>query len=366
MRLCYISLQSFDQGTAGYTHVHEIVSGLQELGVDVQLHTPKYRRPTRSVLIRAWVMLGMQARFLTRWFLGSKPDVLYIRHHYAALPITLLARVLSIPIVVEVNGPVEDFIVSWSIPRWLAPIVKQCAYWQCRLGSWVIGVTPGIVRSLSSEYGVPAGRVTLVPNGVNTDLFKPIAAPDLGSWPQLQGKKFVTFVGALSPWQGLETMLAAVESPHWPESVALVIAGAGVLRREVEQFGSSRLIYLGTIPYEMVPCLVNASIGGLCLKSTLHEESGLSPLKLYEYAACGRPVIVNDLPGLNNFVLDSGCGLIIPCNDPIALCQAVQKLLGDPQLAEMMGSAGAAYVREGYSWHERARMTFEILQNVGK
>lgn len=368
MRLDYLTLSAFTQGTAGYTHVHEVVGGLQELGASVELFVPRYRRLTRSVLTRARVMLGLQAKLAIRWlFFKSKPDVLYIRHHYVAVPITLMARLLRIPVVVEVNGPVEDFIVSWSIPALLAPIVRLSAYWQCRLGTWVIGVTTGLVELLSREYGVSPERITLIPNGVNTNLFKPIPKPDLRLWPQLRDKKFVVFVGALSPWQGIEMMLEAVESSHWPGDISLVIAGDGLLREQFERRSISRLVYLGNIPYERVPHLVSASLAGLCLINDLgRKQIGVSPLKLYEYTACGRPVIVTDIPGLEDFVSDSDCGLVVPCDNARALSEAVGQISNDPARAEEMGQAGAERVRDGYSWLARAEETLKILRKVSR
>lgn len=364
MDVIYLSLQEYVQGTAGYTHVHEIVTGLRNLGTSIELIVPQYRRPTRSVIKRAFVMIILQLRLAVRMILGRKPDVLYIRHHYAALPITIIVRLLGIPMVVEVNGPVDDFIISWSIPSILVPIVKLMAYWQCRLGTWLIGVTPGLAHLLAMEYGVPPERISVILNGVNTEVFRRIPLPDLSSWPQLTDIEYVIFVGALSAWQGIDTMLQAIESKEWPEGVALLVAGDGTERRKVEIKQSSRLIFLGRVPYNQVPQLMNRSIAGLCLKSPSHTETGLSPLKLYEYAACGRPVIVTDLPGLNDFVVATGCGIVIPCDDPAALCTAVRELLEDPEKREAMGKVGAELVRESFSWELRAKETLEILIRV--
>jgi glycosyltransferase involved in cell wall biosynthesis len=365
MKVDYLSLSAFHQGTAAYTHVHEIINGLRKLGVNVTLFIPNYRKPTRSVFIRAWVMIGLQIRLFLYWVAKELPDIFYVRHHYVALPITILAKFLRIPFVVEVNGPVEDFIISWSIPGWLAPFVKRFAYWQCRLGSQVIGVTPGIVHSLKSAYRLPADKVSLILNGVNTDLFIPMSSPDLRRWPQLEGKWYVVFVGALSPWQSIGLMLKAIQMEEWPDCVQLVIAGDGLLREQVDQVRSDRLIYLGNIPYEQVPHLINASLSGLCLIGDERRmETGVSPLKLYEYCACGRPAIVTKMPGLEDFINEAKCGLILPEQNAKALCDAVQYLIDHPIERDAMGRAGAEFIRKGCSWEDRARKTKEILQKV--
>lgn len=361
----YLSLSAFTQGTAAYTHVHEIVTNLQALGADVELFVPHYPRPTRSVISRAWKMLGLQIRLAWKWIAGTKPDAFYIRHHYVGFPITLFAHLWKIPVVVEVNGPVEDFIITWSIPWYLVPLVKKVAYWQAQLCDWAIGVTPGLGESLYSEYGLSSNRISVIPNGVNTDLFHTIADPDLNSWPDLQDENYVIFVGALSPWQSISVMVEAVCSENWPDHVRLVITGDGQLREIVESSQTERLIYLGNVPYEKVPHLMNASIGGLCLISDpSRDQIGVSPLKLYEYIACAKPVITTNLPGLSDFVTQLDIGIVIPIDDPYALCAAVKQLADDALKWKSTGKSAAEFVQKNYSWKSRAQQTLAILENI--
>jgi glycosyltransferase involved in cell wall biosynthesis len=365
MLIDYLSLSAFTQGTAAYTHVHEIHTNLQALGVDVELFVPHYPRPTRSVIIRAWKMLGLQIRLAWKWVIRSKPDIFYIRHHYVGFPITLFAHLWKIPVVVEVNGPVEDFIITWSIPRYLAPIVKKVAYWQAQLSDWAIAVTPGLAESLSSEYRIPSDRISLIPNGVNADLFHPIPDPDLNSWSDLQVEKYVIFVGALTSWQSINVMIEAVCSESWQDHVRLVICGDGRLRKIVESAQTERLVYLGNVPYERMPQLINASIGGLCLiNDPSRDLIGVSPLKLYEYTACAKPVITTNLPGLTDFVTQLDIGIIIPINDPRALCAAVKQLIDDAPKWRLKGKSAAAFVRKHYSWRSRAQQTLALLENI--
>lgn len=168
-------------------------------------------------------------------------------------------------------------------------------------------------------------------------------------------------------WRAVVYRDRNVENSHWQDDTSLVIAGDGLLRKQIEQRSVSCLEYLGNIPYESVPPLGSASLAGLCLNNDRgRSQIGVSPLKLYEYTAYGRPVIVTDLPGLSDFISDAGCGLIISCDDPIALCEAVRQLLEDPQKREAKGKAGAAYVRSGFSWQDRAKETLGILRKVAE
>lgn len=274
----YFSPQPYESGTAGYTHVHEIVSNLRNLGVSIKLFVPNYRTPTRSKVTRAWKILALQAHFV--WWLITHPriDVLYTRHHYAVLPLTIAGKLLRIPVVTEVNGPLEDFLTTWTFPRWLQPLIVRAAIWQCQLSTMLIAVTPGLASSLTTTYGVQNHRVLHIPNGVNVSIFIPTKFPNLTQWPQLEDSDYVLFIGALSPWQSIDTMIEAARGVSWPNEVRLVLAGDGPLRPLVEASTGRNLIYLGPVEYEHVPQLIGGSFAGLCLISDPSRAAiGVSP-----------------------------------------------------------------------------------------
>lgn len=88
------------------------------------------------------------------------------------------------------------------------------------------------------------------------------------------------------------------------------------------------------------------------------------PLKLYEYASCGRPIIATDLAGLKDFIDESKSGLLIQTENSDALCDATRQLWLDTDLRNALGVAGAEYVRNGFSWQERAVQTIDVLRQV--
>ena len=112
MRLTYLTLEALRPGSAGYTHVHEIIRGLEARGWSVSLYRPHYAggmRPS-SLLWRMIAMLRVQLRLLAEWRRGS---ILYIRCHYMAFPAACFARLMGIPVVHEINGPYEDVFITY-------------------------------------------------------------------------------------------------------------------------------------------------------------------------------------------------------------------------------------------------------------
>ncbi len=90
----------------------------------------------------------------------------------------------------------------------------------------------------------------------------------------------------------------------------------------------------------------------------------LSPLKLYEYLACARPVVVSDIPGVSDLVRGAGAGVVVPPDDPEALGEGIVNILADPEAAEAMGARGREAVLEGYTWDHTAAKVEAILRGV--
>src|SRR4051812_11193686 len=103
-RISYLCLEGIVEGQGPFTHVNEIVAGLRDRGWEVELFasTTPLKRTPGSVLGNYF---RLQARMALRLY---RSDMIYVRSHFAALPIVLLARLLCVPVAQEVNGTFED------------------------------------------------------------------------------------------------------------------------------------------------------------------------------------------------------------------------------------------------------------------
>jgi glycosyltransferase involved in cell wall biosynthesis len=73
------------------------------------------------------------------------------------------------------------------------------------------------------------------------------------------------------------------------------------------------------------------------------------PRALLEAAACGRPLVVTDVPGCREFVRNGIEGFVVPPNDPSALADALATLIMDGALRERMGTAARLRVLDGFT-----------------
>jgi len=90
-----------------------------------------------------------------------------------------------------------------------------------------------------------------------------------------------------------------------------------------------------------------------------------SPLKLYEYLACGRPVVASAAGQMMNVLTDGEDALLAPGDDSEAIADAVSRLAVDAGLRERLGSSGRGLVERSASWDARAGAILDELERKG-
>lgn len=235
----------------------------------------------------------------------------------------------------------------------------------------IIAVTPGIKANLEKSYNISGEKIVVISNGANTSLFKPleleICRKDLG----LDSKThYVCFVGNLAPWQGIEYLVKAAPLilSRFPECRFLIV-GDGVMRNELVELSTQlgirdKFIFTGVVAYDRVPTYINAS--DICVAPFIFARNakiGLSPLKLYEYMACAKPVVASNISGVSNALETSKAGIAVPPENPEALAQAILKLLENPDFRKSLGSKGLSYVTENYSWYSVAKQVEGVCKS---
>jgi len=236
----------------------------------------------------------------------------------------------------------------------------------------VIAVTNGIKRDLI-RHGVDEAKIWVIGNGANTDLFRPLNQSIVKTELGLDdATKYVCFVGNLAPWQGVEYLIksAPLILKELPNTNFLIV-GDGMMKEKlvelVQKKGvSDKFIFTGTVPYEEVPKYINAS--DLCVHLPFgkrNENVGASSLKLFEYMACGKPVITSDVSGIPKEIERVNAGILISCNLQ-EIVNSIIKLLKKKKLREEMGKNCRKSVVENHSWEIVAEKVAEVCENVIK
>ncbi|MGH9575397.1 MAG: glycosyltransferase family 4 protein [Candidatus Acidiferrales bacterium] len=182
--------------------------------------------------------------------------------------------------------------------------------------------------------------------------------PNLDLFPatQKQKKSFdVVYRGGLSERAGTFLLLDSLQKlANAGRDVRLLLIGycdgAGgerQLRNHIAQRGLTENVEIrGRIPHEeMAAALGEARIGVSPLADTPKFRLNI-PVKIFEYWACGLPVIASDLPPSRPFMRGSDGGLCFPAGDANALGRAIAKLLDDPEEASAMGRRGREIIEK--------------------
>ncbi|HXF90893.1 MAG TPA: glycosyltransferase family 4 protein [Candidatus Nitrosotenuis sp.] len=356
----YLCLEPLREGRASYTHVWEIINSLHKNGFKVQLYHPNYRSDRNPSLVTRLVqMIKTQTLLILKL---KKLQFLYSRWHPCGFITAFFARfLLKVPILQEVNGPYQDFFITWKVPNFMKPLVCYLYRKQLDWADHIIVVTEGLKKFVTHESYNP--NVTVITNGANTDLFYKHTT----RLPHLP-EKYVIYFGAFTPWHGIRTILEATLHPEWPQDTKVVFIGDGTLKDEIVKWSksSTQVVYLGKVPYEDVPKVVSHAIASFVTIENIQNraDTGLSPLKLYESLACNIPVIITDLPEQSEFVAQNNCGIIICEKDPMAIAQAVSHFSLNPEMAQIMGTNGRTIVESQHSWHKNYERLAAIIKKL--
>ena len=104
-------------------------------------------------------------------------------------------------------------------------------------------------------------------------------------------------------------------------------------------------------------------MANICVVPKKDLGFGYSPLKLYEYMSCGKPVIATDTAGFE--ILEKyNAGVLVNTQDPQEFADAIIKLLKDKQLMKEMGMNGRNLVVNNYTWEIASKKTSEVFQKL--
>jgi glycosyltransferase involved in cell wall biosynthesis len=125
-----------------------------------------------------------------------------------------------------------------------------------------------------------------------------------------------------------------------------------------------KFIFTGMINYEEIPILIN--IADICVApfiSRRNRITGVSPIKVFEYMACGKPVICSRIEGLE-FVEEEGVGCLIVPEDVIGLREGLLDLIQNPQKGIKMGGKGLRIAREKFDWEIKSILIEKVLEDL--
>ncbi|MBU7017904.1 MAG: glycosyltransferase family 4 protein [Theionarchaea archaeon] len=368
MRICYIHTADFRKHKGSSIHAKELVKHLSTFHTITLLVDRWDGSPLEGVRIVemkcpqlcnvVWRVLYSIVYVTSILLSGS--DLLYAKSPIEGSIAGFVGYLFRIPLIYEVNGLIEEEARMKGEGKFrvlTSSILEKCAI---NYAHHLISVTPWIKETLISRR-VPDAKVTVIENGADPNLFQPV---DHGKERlHLDPKTFhVGYVGTLKEWQGLDHVLAALPFilEEMPETKVLIVGGGELmdkLRQSIKDV-HSYVTLTGEVSHEEVPLYISACDVCMLLKKPL--SSGYSPLKLYEYLACERPVIASRVKGFECLEREKA-GILVDQNNPQEVAVAAVTLLRDENLRKTMGKNGRAFVLNAHTWEKVAQEVSEVV-----
>ena len=258
----------------------------------------------------------------------------------------------------------------------------------------LIAATPMERAQMAWLYGADPGKISIVPCGVDTDLFSPKPKSEARSFLNLpEHQSIILFVGRIERLKGIDTLIKAVDivlgpsakgagvhdaplaapttGGEGPPPTLLIIGGTpedspATHSQEIqrllalrEELGlTNQITFLGAKPQEVLSYYYSAA--DILVVPSHYESFGMVAL---EAMACGTPVIASKVGGLSLAVQDGITGYLVPNGDPARLAEKIRSLLSQPQLAQDISRRATEWAQQ-YRWALIAQRVLDIYDEV--
>jgi len=270
----------------------------------------------------------------------------------------------GIPWILETN---ELYFVNASEDRRasaLAGLLRVHERWAYRRCDVLVCISQALADLVVQETGISPDKVVVLPNGVDVERINPanvrpqrfFEGPTLG------------YVGILQPWKGIDLLLDALAA-LWAEGIGfyLVVIGDGVMRTTWESKAialglSERVRFVGAVPWNEVPdYIAGFDLGYAGAIPLAAGAMYFSPLKLYEYAAMGRPVVAAAYADAQRLMDDGVAIYLFKPDDQEDLQRALRQAYAERDLWVQKGVRSRAVIAERHTWEARVR---ELITRV--
>lgn len=301
--------------------------------------------------------------------IGSSPQLL------VALAAWWLSFARQIPFVFEVRDLWPESLTAVGIGNensLLHQVLGAIAEFLYRRADRIVVVTPAFKDHLIQWWRVPAEKIDVVENGVETDLFAPASdAVNISLRRQLDAacQFVVSYVGTMGMAHGLETLLdAAAILRHQDPEVLFLLIGEGAEKERIRALAQDRALtnirFIDQQPREEIPAFISVSDACVVLLKKSDVFKTVVPTKMLEFMSCARPVILGVEGQARQLIEEAGCGLPIEPENAQALVSAVHQLAANRELGRSLGQRGREYILQKLSRRGTAEKYTGILEGL--
>jgi colanic acid biosynthesis glycosyl transferase WcaI len=305
----------------------------------------------------------------------SRPDVLIATSPQLLVGLSgwWLARTKRVPFVFEVRDLWPESLAAVGMGNPDSLLIRSLgsvAGFLYKRSEHIVVVTPAFKEYLIQNWRLSPEKISIVKNGVESDLFSPrVNNADLRRELGAEGKFVVGYVGTMGMAHGLETLvLAATELQRTAPDVLFLMVGEGSDKERIINLarsqGLTNIRFVGQQPREKIPEFISISDACLVLLKKSEVFETVIPTKMLEFMSCARPVILG-VDGQARRIMDqAGAGVYVEPENAAALVQVITRLAANPMLRETLGRNGRRHIVEHFSRQQTAKNYIGVLEGI--
>ncbi len=234
----------------------------------------------------------------------------------------------------------------------------------------IVVVTPAFKDHLIKHWNIAADKISVIENGVETNLFSPRNTDaDIRRELGAEEKFVVSYIGTIGMAHGLESVIEAAarmrqSAPH----ILFLLLGEGAEKERILSLaraqGLTNLRFVGQQPREKIPAYIAASDACLVLLKKAEVFKTVIPTKMLEFMSCSRPVILGVEGQARKIMDEARAGIGIDPGSADELVEAITLLAANPTLRESLGRNGRRYIQQRFSRRSTATAYLDVLENL--
>jgi glycosyltransferase involved in cell wall biosynthesis len=323
--------------------------------------------PLRYIPVISWILFGFLTLFFVPFYLVKKKPNLIITE--PSTPIfgfiwkPILSKLLGFKVILDIRSTPVTSSYRQKMQFNISVFAAKAMF------DGMTTITKGMKKEVSRKFNIDPKSIGLWSDAASTELFTPEKNIRYGL--ELRKKfgfynKFIfMYHGGLEYKRGIIECVKAMKivSRKYPD-VVLFLLGNGPAFHEItdlsEKIGVKNNVFVhSSVGYEEVPKYIAMSDVGVVPLLNIPIWRNQCPLKLLEYLAMKKTVIVTDIPANREIVEDKECGIYIPNSNPVTIAEAMEFAYKNKEKLKGWGELGRAIIIQKYSWDKAA----EDLEN---
>jgi len=236
-------------------------------------------------------------------------------------------------------------------------------------------ITPFMKKVLTDQYKLKTKNIGIWTSGVSLELFdykqhdNEYVKRLQNKW-NLQNKFVIIYHGVFTPSRGLHESIEAINLLRGKcPDIVLLLVGDGSDRNFLsgltERFElRNHVIITGPVRHDYIPYYIKLSDIGILPFPNLFWWRVSSPIKLMEYMAMAKPVIVSDIEAHRDVIKSNGCGIFVKSNAPVDLANGILFAYENKAQMKQMGLLGRKIVEERFTWQKQVVNLDKYLQEI--